>query len=186
MAAPVSIVTEDSTDWSYEVALDAAVQLLPRPELTNAFAEITSGSEVGLAGVPTDRTDWIGRIVRGFYIAILIWMFFYSIEIIGVAVYASSQQALVAASIASALFAAVAWPMSVRWFPGLGPERALISGIGLVPIASALVWGWPGTFLGFELVRFVYAVYFAVRRDRVEYRLRSKLPLLRREKRVDE
>jgi hypothetical protein len=182
---PVSLMTEDSTDWSYEVTLDAAVRLLARPELTNLGTDVIVGSEPRLAGVPTDRTDWVGRIVRGFYIAFVIWILFHIVQLIGIVIFNFSQQALVAASIGSALFAGGAWLMSTRWFPGPGRERTLMGAVGLVPIAGALLGaGW--MVLGFELVCFVYAVYFAIRRDRVEYRLRSKLPLLRRQKPADE
>ena len=170
-AAPLFIEAEDSNDWSYEVALDAAAELMARAERTDVVSEALVWSNSRLAGVPTSRTDWIGRIVRGSFVALIVSGVLQVITYGIVGMLTGVLSTPIGATIQTTVYAALMWLWLARWFPSVALERLLLTALAFLPIPTLLFGNGADQFLRLEywFLPVLYGVYFAVKRDRMKY-----------------
>ncbi len=169
---PLVILAEDRDDWSYETALGTAATLVTAREGTESLRL----PPVGLAGIPTVRTDWTGRTARflalssvvGAVVALLTLALSFAGWLFG--------PSAVIAGVAFVFLAAGHWTFIARYLPGVDLREHVFASIAAAAWYSLLVLTGGELHRRMGLWVFLFSagfgIYIGVRRDRTEQRAR--------------
>ncbi len=159
---PVVIGSEDRDAWSYEVAIEAAINIL-----FNKHSLVPAASKARLHDVPTALQDWVGRVAGdlafGFAVGLcLIPLLTFMIGILPVSLLLFFAGDTIKADVGymplvgTISGAAVCWFVIARWLPSVNPrERLLVTALyGLLVAVQSVV-----------LVPALPLLYFSVRHD---------------------